>query len=85
MYAIIQARMGSKRLPGKSLMLLGNCTILELVIRRVRKSKEIKKIIVATSTNKIDSKIKKICKKMNVECFRGSNRNVFSLYGQGII
>ena len=80
MHAIIQARMGSKRLPGKSLMRLGDYTILESVIKRVSKSKKIKTIIVATSRNKVDDKIKNLCKKMNIQCYRGSNINVFSRF-----
>mgnify|MGYP001300714957 CR=1 FL=1 len=80
MHAIIQARMGSKRLPGKSLMRLGEYTILEQVIKRVSKSKKIKKIIVATTKNKIDDKIQSFCKKINVECFRGNNINVLSRF-----
>ena len=80
MHVIIQARMGSRRLPGKSLMKLGNNTILELVIKRVSMSKGVKKIIVATSKNKIDKKIQILCKKLKIECFRGSNVNVLSRF-----
>ena len=54
MLAIIQARMNSKRLPGKSLMKLNGIPILERVITRVRMSKNISKLIIATSKNKSD-------------------------------
>ena len=59
---IIQARQDSKRFPGKLLKKYNNITYLELLIKRVKKSKFIKKIIVATSTNPLDREIKRICK-----------------------
>ena len=52
MIAIIQARVGSKRLPGKVLKKLNNLTILERVINQVKSSFSKKNIIVATSSNK---------------------------------
>ena len=55
---IIQARMNSKRLPGKVLLKVNNKTMLEYLIERVKKIKSTKNIIVATTLNKNDSKIK---------------------------
>ena len=52
--AIIQARMGSTRLPGKVLMKIGNVDVLNLVTSRVRQSNSIDKIIVATTINSED-------------------------------
>ena len=49
---IIQARLGSKRLPGKVLKKFKNISYLELMIRRLQKSKTIGKIIVATTKKK---------------------------------
>ena len=49
--AIIQARMGSSRLPGKVLMDLGGETVLGRVVRRLRRSRQISKIVVATTTD----------------------------------
>ena len=52
---IVQARMGSSRLPGKiKLKLDKKRTIIQLLIQRLSKSKNIDKIVVATSTNKED-------------------------------
>jgi spore coat polysaccharide biosynthesis protein SpsF len=79
--AIIQARMGSSRLPGKVLMKINNeeC-ILEYMIKRVRKSKSIEKIIIATSNNKIDDKIYEFCNNRKIICFRGSENDVLERY-----
>ena len=49
---IIQARMGSKRLPGKMLMKLSNYTLIEWVIKRLKKIKIKAKIIIATTKKK---------------------------------
>jgi spore coat polysaccharide biosynthesis protein SpsF len=79
-FAFIQCRLGSKRLKKKTLKKLGNYNLLEWVVRRVKKSKYLNKIIVLTSTKKIDNKIVKICNKLNIECIRGSENNVFSRF-----
>ena len=80
MLAIIQARMSSNRLKGKVLKLLGKKTLLEWVIDNTIKSKQVKKIVVATSVNPDDDKIFNFCKNKKVECFRGSLNNVYSRF-----
>ena len=50
--AIIQSRMGSQRLPGKMTCKIGNYRLIDWVIRRLKKSKSIHKIILATSNKK---------------------------------
>lgn len=80
---VIQARTTSKRLPNKVLLNLpygSDETVLEQVIQRVSNSKYIKKIIVATTVNREDDKIQKICSKVFVECYRGSEEDVLSRY-----
>jgi spore coat polysaccharide biosynthesis protein SpsF len=76
MQCIIQARMNSKRLPGKVLKKILNKEILKLLIERLKKSRKISNIIVATSNKKSDTKIVNFCKKNRVEYFRGSLQNV---------
>jgi spore coat polysaccharide biosynthesis protein SpsF (cytidylyltransferase family) len=78
--AIIQARTSSNRLPNKVLLPLGESTVLEQVIDRVKKAKNIEKIVVATSTDKSDDKIVELCKKINVGVFRGSMDDVLGRY-----
>ncbi len=79
-HAIIQARMGSKRLPGKSLMKYQNITPLEVLVKRIKKIKKIKKIIIATTTLKKDKIFLKYANKLSIKIFRGSNKDVLSRY-----
>lgn len=78
--AIIQARMGSSRLPGKVLKSLGNSDVLTYVIERCRKIEGIKEVIVATSQLKQDDAIVNWCKGHGVNHYRGSEQNVLSRY-----
>ncbi len=78
---IVQARMGSSRLPGKiKLKLDKKRTIIQLLIQRLSKSKNIDKIVVATSTNKEDKFLKKHLKNYNCEVFFGPSKNVLKRY-----
>ena len=81
--AIIQARTASTRLPGKVLKELpynSGITCLEQVIRRVKKSKKLNDIIIATTKEKEDNEIIDIAKKEDIKYFRGSKENVLSRY-----
>ena len=75
---IIEARSSSKRLPGKILLPLGNKTVLEYLIKRLKiVSKKINsKIIIATTINKVDKKIVNLAKKNSVNFYQGSENNV---------
>lgn len=77
---IIQARMGSTRLPGKSLMDLNGRPSLDWVYKRVCQSKLIDKVIVATSEDSIDDEIEKFCIDNKIHCFRGDNLDVLDRY-----
>ncbi len=74
--AIIEARMMSKRLPGKVLKRIAGKEVLRIIIERLKLSKKLNKIVVATTTNKKDDKIISFLKKMNVSYYRGSNANI---------
>ena len=81
--AIIQVRTSSTRLPGKILKELpynSGITCLEQVIRRLKKSKRLNDIIIATTKEKEDNEIVDIAKKEDVKYFRGSKENVLSRY-----
>ena len=80
---IIQARTGSTRLPNKVLLKAGKVSLLEYEIKRIRQSKFIDKIVVATTVSKKDDIIEKLCKKNKVDCFRGSEEDVLDRYYQG--
>lgn len=77
---IIQARIGSSRLPGKVLKKLIDKSLLEHIIFRLSFLKEDVKVIIATSTLKRDDEIEQFCNSSNILCFRGSEKNVLERY-----
>jgi len=73
---IIQARMGSSRLHGKTLLAFyQGKSMLEIIIENIKKYNDFP-IIVATSVSREDSRIENLCKKLGIECFRGDEENV---------
>lgn len=77
---IIQARMGSSRLPGKVLREVHGVPILQLLIERLSQSKTVTKFIVATTSNSEDDAIETFCKKQNISCYRGSDWDVLERF-----
>ncbi|MGG0720043.1 glycosyltransferase family protein [Robertmurraya massiliosenegalensis] len=77
---VIQARMGSSRLPGKVLMSLGNSVVLDYVVSRCRQTHGVTEVIVATSTLQQDDPVEQWCDQNSVECYRGSEDDVLSRY-----
>lgn len=77
---IIQARMGSTRLPGKVLMNITGKTVLNHVVDRVKESKNIDEVIVATTTLSRDDAIIQELEKINCKYYRGSEDNVLKRY-----
>lgn len=78
--AIIQARMGSTRLPGKVMIGLCGKPVLEHVITRIKQCKEINEIVIATTNLQKDDIIAEEAIKCGVKCFRGSEDDVLSRY-----
>tara|TARA_Y100000741_G_scaffold353638_1_gene327074 strand:+ start:1455 stop:2210 length:756 start_codon:yes stop_codon:yes gene_type:complete len=78
--AIIQARMNSTRLPGKTMMDIEGLPLLQHVVNRTDKSKEIDKCIVATTSNQSDDVIIDYCTENEINYFRGSEENVLSRF-----
>jgi spore coat polysaccharide biosynthesis protein SpsF len=78
--AIVQARMSSKRLPGKVLLPLGGVTVLEHTLARVAKATRIRRIVVATSDRDDDDAIDEVCNSAGVPVFRGSLDDVLDRY-----
>lgn len=77
---IIQARMGSQRLPGKTLMVINGKTMLQRVIDRVSMSKLRGKIVIATTDDAVDVNITKVALSNNLSWFRGPNNDVLSRF-----
>jgi spore coat polysaccharide biosynthesis protein SpsF len=78
--AIIQARMGSKRFPGKMLEKLGDHLLIEWVLLRMQKCKQLDEIILATSTLSIDDALVEVASNYKIKIFRGSEENVLDRY-----
>lgn len=78
--AIIQARVGSTRLPNKIFKELCGKPVLWHVVNRVSKSKIINQIIVATTSLKDDDATEKFCNENNILCYRGNSVDVLSRY-----
>jgi spore coat polysaccharide biosynthesis protein SpsF len=77
---IIQARMGSTRLPGKVLKPIAGRPMLFYQIERLRRVKFSERIVVATTTSDADDPIVKFCAAQGIECTRGSELDVLSRY-----
>ena len=77
---IIQARLGSTRLPGKVMMEINEMPMLKFQVDRVRQAKLIDQVIVATTTLAEDDKIFKLCKDESIPCFLGSEDDVLRRY-----
>lgn len=77
---IIQARMGSARLPGKALVNICGKPMLRHVVERVRRSKRIDRIVIATTQKKEDDGIEALVRDMGLEAFRGDENNVLDRY-----
>lgn len=79
---IIQARIGSSRLPGKILKSLGNHDVLTYVTSRCKLIEGVDEVIVATSTLEGDDVVEQWCEQHNVKCYRGSESDVLDRYMQ---
>ncbi len=79
--AIVQARMGSSRLPGKVLReILPGKALLSSVLERLRQSKLLTDIVVATTTNAMDDGIAQLCADLGTKVFRGDENDVLGRY-----
>ncbi len=78
--AIIQARMGSSRLPGKSLAAIENRPMLWHVIQRVKRASLVDRVVVATSISSLDDSIEQMCRENDVRCYRGSENDVLDRF-----
>jgi len=78
--AIVQARMGSSRLPGKVLLDLGGETVLARVVRRLLRARLLDDVMVATTDSAADDAIAGECERVAVSFFRGSEDDVLDRY-----
>ena len=78
--AIIQARLGSTRLPGKVLKELNGKPLITQIVKRLKYCKKIDNIIIATTTNQIDDELVEWSERNNMLFFRGDENNVLKRY-----
>jgi len=79
-FAIIQARMSSSRLPGKSMAKVSSRTLISILLERVSKSEKIDEIIVAIPDTENDDILSEHINELGYKCFRGDEKDVLSRY-----
>lgn len=79
---IIQARMGSSRLPDKVLKRICGKPMLQHILERILQSREVEHVIVATTMKDEDRQIEELCREVGIDCFRGSENDVLDRYYQ---
>jgi glutamate-1-semialdehyde 2,1-aminomutase len=78
--ALVQARLGSTRLPNKVMREINGVPMIDLLLGRLNESAEIDQIIVVTTTNECDNDLFNHVKSLGFSCERGSERDVLSRY-----
>lgn len=82
--AIIQARLGSTRLPYKMMLSLHGKPLIEWVIKRVQKSKKLDDIVVAIPISQENDILENYIKKLGVKVYRGSESNVLNRFYEAV-
>lgn len=82
--AIVQARMGSSRLPGKTMERLGDCLVVDWVVDRLRGASTIADVIVATTKLPADDVLVEHLESRNVRVVRGSSEDVLGRYADAL-
>lgn len=80
--AIVQARMGSTRLPGKVMLDVGGQPVLARVVTRLRRARNLSAVVVATVAQPASQPIIELCHDLQVPTFSGSELNVLDRYYQ---
>ena len=78
--AIVQARLGSTRLPNKVLAPIGDVPLIEFLLGRLSKSERISEIVLATSTSEINDQLAIVVENLGYHVFRGSENDVLQRY-----
>ncbi|RME27405.1 MAG: hypothetical protein D6806_04690 [Deltaproteobacteria bacterium] len=78
--AIVQARMGSSRLPGKVLLELGGKTVIEQVVSRLRRASSLDDVVVAIPIGRRDDPLEAECSRIGAETIRGPEDDVLARY-----
>lgn len=79
---ILQARMGSTRLPGKSMMPLAGVPLVGRIIERVKRCKNLNRIVLATTQKEEDNILAELAQSYGIPAFRGSEHDLVDRYFQ---
>lgn len=77
---LLQARMGSSRLPGKVLMRIGEKPMLRYTIECLMQSEAVERVVIATSSLKKDDPLEEFAENNGCSCYRGSEDNVLERF-----
>lgn len=77
---ILQARMGSRRLPGKIFTMIGSRTLLDHIINRLKNLSSTYTLVIATTISTQDDTVEKWCRDKNCRFFRGSENDVLQRF-----
>lgn len=83
--AVIQARMGSTRLPGKVLRRILDRPVLDHLVERLSRVAEIDSIVIATSNKEVDDQIAQFCSASSIPHSRGSENDVLDRFYQAAL
>jgi spore coat polysaccharide biosynthesis protein SpsF (cytidylyltransferase family) len=78
--AVVQARMGSQRFPGKMLAKLGDRDLLSWVLTRVCNAKQLNQVVLATSDSRDDDQLASAASNFDVIVVRGSQNDVLDRF-----
>jgi len=78
--ALVQARMGSTRLPGKVLRSIVDRPMIELLLTRLSKSIELDEVVVAASEAKENDQLQTVVESLGYKCTRGSEKDVLNRF-----
>ena len=78
--AVVQARLGSTRLPNKVLAPIGDVPLIEFLLRRLSKSERVSQIVLATSTSRVNDQLALVVENLGYQVVRGSENDVLQRY-----
>ena len=82
---VIQARVGSTRLPGKVLLDLAGDAVLARCVNRTRRAQTLDEVVMATTAKPADDAIVDLCAERGWPCFRGSEEDLLDRYYQAAV
>lgn len=82
--AVVQARMGSTRLPNKVMRPVGGIPLIEVLLRRLKKSRRIDRIVLATSDAAANAPLAQCVRALGYDVFQGSENDVLDRFYRAV-